>query len=134
MAQVTLEINGRSYSVGCGDGEEQRIVALSKYVDTKVRELAANVGPVGEARLLLLACLTLADELSEAYHDAEEGRSAADARGAAATAAEQQNRTLQDRVNDIDAHLARREDSLARQLEQIVRRLGAVAERLDAPQ
>jgi cell division protein ZapA len=133
MAQVTLDINGRSYSVGCGDGEEQRIVALSKYVDAKVRELAASVGPVGEARLLLLACLTLADELSEAYHEAEEGRGTADARAAAASSAEQQNRALQERMNDIDAHVARREDSLARQLEQIVRRLGAVAERLEAP-
>lgn len=134
MAQVTIEINGRSHIVGCGDGEEQHLLALSKYVDAKVRELAAGVGPVGEARLLLLACLTLADELSEAYHDAEEGRSAANARGEAVQAAEARARQLQDRVGDIDAQVARREDALARQLEQIVRRLGAVAERLDAAQ
>jgi cell division protein ZapA len=134
MAQVTIEINGRSHTVGCGAGEEQRLLGLSKYVDAKVRELAASVGPVGEARLLLLACLTLADELSEAYHDAEEGRSAASARDEAAQAAETRARQLQDRVGDIDAQVARREDALARQLEQIVRRLGAVAERLDAPQ
>lgn len=134
MPQVTIEINGRTHVVGCGDGEEQRIAALSKYVDSKVRELAARVGPVGEARLLLLACLTLADELSEAYHDAEEGRSAVTARDEAAQAAEGRTRQLQDRVADIDAQVARREDALARQLEQIVRRLGAVAERLDATQ
>jgi cell division protein ZapA (FtsZ GTPase activity inhibitor) len=67
MAQVTFEINGRAHTVGCGDGEEPRLLALSKYIDTKVRELAGQVGGVGEARLFLLTCLTLADELGEAY-------------------------------------------------------------------
>jgi len=125
MAQVTIEINGRSHVVGCGDGEEDRLRALSKYIDTKVRELAGQVGAVGEARLLLLTCLMLADELGEAYQDAEARRAASEGLEASARDAELRASDLQARVAEIEASLARRDD-----LDRIAQRLSAVAERL----
>lgn len=66
MAQVAVTINGRAYPVACNDGEEQRIVELARYVDGKVRTFARDLGQIGEARLLLLAALVLADELADA--------------------------------------------------------------------
>ena len=66
MAQITIMINGRGYPVACNDGEEQRIGELARYVDDKVKGFAREFGPVGEARLLVLAALVLADELAEA--------------------------------------------------------------------
>jgi len=66
MAQVTVNINGRAYPVACEAGQEARIIDLARYVDGKVKTFAHDVGPVGEARLLLLAALVLADEMSEA--------------------------------------------------------------------
>lgn len=66
MVQVTLSINGHSYAVACDDGQEERIRKLGEYLDSKVGTFARSLGPVGEARLLLLGALVIADELAEA--------------------------------------------------------------------
>src|SRR5437899_4331629 len=66
MAQVSLMVNGRPFAVTCGDGQEGRIRRLGEYVDAKVAEFVRSVGQVGEARLLLLAALVIADELADA--------------------------------------------------------------------
>lgn len=66
MATVTVEINGRPYAVGCADGQEDRVRILGKQFDTSVRQVAGDVGHVGDIRLFLMAALMLADELHEA--------------------------------------------------------------------
>ncbi len=63
MAQVTLSINGRTYRVGCGDGEESRLRQLAAEVATRVDRLVMEFGQVGEARLLLMAALLATDEV-----------------------------------------------------------------------
>ncbi|MFN4295850.1 MAG: cell division protein ZapA [Brevundimonas sp.] len=66
MATVTVEINGRPYAVGCADGQEERVRILAKQFDNHVRDVAADVGQVGDIRLFLMAALMLADQLQEA--------------------------------------------------------------------
>ena len=66
MAQLTVQVNGKPYIVGCEDGEEAHLVALAALIDAKVREAAPGGGGLGETRLMLLGALMLADELSEA--------------------------------------------------------------------
>ncbi|HXR85447.1 MAG TPA: cell division protein ZapA [Stellaceae bacterium] len=66
MPQVSISINGRSYPVACDEGEEDRIRDLARLIDSKVAGFARQVGQAGEARLLVLAALVLADELTEA--------------------------------------------------------------------
>ncbi|WP_370156814.1 cell division protein ZapA [Ferrovibrio sp.] len=66
MGQVNLTVNNRLYSIGCDDGEEEQVRRLAKVLDGRVRELAALVGQVGEARLMLMTALTLADDLETA--------------------------------------------------------------------
>lgn len=65
MATVTVEINGRPYAVGCADGQEDRVHTLAKQFDGHVRQVAGEVGHVGDIRLFLMAGLMLADELHE---------------------------------------------------------------------
>lgn len=65
MAQVTISVNGRDYAIACGDGEEAHLADLAQYVNHHASALAAKVGPTGEARLLLMTALTIADELGE---------------------------------------------------------------------
>jgi cell division protein ZapA len=65
MAQVTLDVNGRSYVVGCEDGQEPHLRELAKLLDRHVREVAGDLGQLGETRLFLMGGLLLADELSE---------------------------------------------------------------------
>ena len=66
MATVTVEVNGRPYAVGCADGQEERVRALAKQFDDRVRSVAQSVGNVGDLRLFLMSALILADELHEA--------------------------------------------------------------------
>jgi cell division protein ZapA len=74
VAQVNLTVNGRQYSVGCNDGEEDHVNYLAEYVDTRMKDLIRSVGQVGEARLLLMTALLVADDLASASDDAEELR------------------------------------------------------------
>jgi cell division protein ZapA len=70
MPQVSITINGRAYPVACDEGEEERIRELARMIDSKVAGFARQVGQAGEARLLVLAALVLADELAEANETA----------------------------------------------------------------
>ena len=69
MGQVSVQINGQQYRIACGDGEEDRVRELGKTFDNYVAEIAGSVGQVGDARLMLLAALILADELAEAQEE-----------------------------------------------------------------
>jgi cell division protein ZapA len=77
MATVTVEINGRPYAVGCADGQEVRVRSLAAEFDGHVRQVAKDVGQVGEIRLFLMAALLLSDELHEARAQVAGGASAA---------------------------------------------------------
>src|SRR5580704_6357270 len=65
MAQVTIEVNGRDYVVGCEDGQEPRLAELAAAVDAQVRQVARDVGPLGETRLMLMGALVMADDITE---------------------------------------------------------------------
>ncbi|MCC7266944.1 MAG: cell division protein ZapA [Caulobacteraceae bacterium] len=65
MAQVTIEVNGKPYTVGCDDGQEAHLSALAALLDRHVGEVAKDMGQLGETRLLLMGALLLADELHE---------------------------------------------------------------------
>ncbi len=66
MGQVAITVNGRSYRFDCGDGEEPRLKELAEYVKSRMEALTREHGNVGEERLLLMAALTIADELWDA--------------------------------------------------------------------
>ena len=63
MAQLSIEINGRPYIVGCEDGQEAHLLEIAKLFDKQVRQVSAEVGQLGETRLFLMGALLLADEL-----------------------------------------------------------------------
>jgi cell division protein ZapA len=65
MAQATIRIHGKDYSVGCEDGQEAHLAQLAALLDKQVRQVSADVGQVGETRLFLMGALLLADELVE---------------------------------------------------------------------
>ncbi len=64
MAQVTIVVNGHDYVVGCEDGQEPRLVELAASVDAQVRQVALDVGPLGETRLMLMGALVMADDIA----------------------------------------------------------------------
>lgn len=65
MAQVTVHVNGKPYSVGCEDGQERHLIEITKLFDAQVRQVSQDVGQLGETRLFLMGALLLSDELAD---------------------------------------------------------------------
>ncbi len=78
MSQVSITVNERKYTIACDDGQEEHLVRLAAYVDKRVGELVAAVGQVGDARLLVMSSLLIADELSDSYRELESLRSSSE--------------------------------------------------------
>jgi len=112
MGQVTMPVNGRSFTITCDDGQETRIRRLAQYVDAKVAEFVASVGQVGEARLLLLTALVIADELSDAKDALERERG---------------------RAQTVDPERAADADALAEGINEAAKRVEAIAARMETP-
>lgn len=63
MAQVTVQLNGYSYTVNCRDGEESHLRAMSMEVEKRIERVRGLGTQGGEARTLALAALLMADEI-----------------------------------------------------------------------
>lgn len=63
MGQVTVTLNGRTYRLRCGDGEERRLAELAEHLGLRIDRLALDFGQPGDERLLLMAALLATDEL-----------------------------------------------------------------------
>lgn len=66
MAQISVEVNGRPYAVGCEDGQEAHLLDLARMFDHQVRQVSQDMGQLGDTRLFLMGALLLADELADA--------------------------------------------------------------------
>ena len=71
MGQVVITVNNRSFTMECADGEEDHLRELAALLDNQVKEIKAGVGEVGDIRLLVMAGLIIADQLSEALDKVE---------------------------------------------------------------
>ena len=112
MGRVTVPVNGRSFTITCDDGQEPRIRRLAQYVDAKVAEFVSSIGQVGEARLLLLAALVIADELSDAKDEFQQERN---------------------RARAADTERVAAADAAADGIEGMAKRVEAIAARLETP-
>lgn len=98
MAKADIKIRDRSYSVACAPGQEERLIALSRQLDARVKDISQAVGNIGDDRLLLIASLALLDEL-DASHRAQAAAAGPDIERAA--------RALNDTATRIEALAAR---------------------------
>lgn len=71
MAKVSLDINGRKYALGCDDGEEERLLILGQKLDSRIKDLANQFGQIGDLRLLVMAGITMEDEITEMQNEAQ---------------------------------------------------------------
>ena len=110
MPEVDISINGRSYRVACEEGEEEHLSRLGAFIDERVEALAARIGQVGDARLLVMTGLMIVDELAEAY----------------ATLSEAGLATAED--DDPREAVAGRKESLAARIEDAAARIEGIAE------
>jgi cell division protein ZapA len=153
MAQVSVRINGRHYQVACEDGQEAHLQKLAAYIDDRVAELVRDVGQVGDARLLVMSSLLIADELADAYDELEElrgvntvppppdpetvraaeaARNVAAAAEARAATAEMAAQAAQQRLSAIASERAGAEEQMALAIDALAGRVASLAERLEA--
>ncbi len=75
MGQVSVTLNGRTYRLECGEGEEAHLIGLSEYLGSHVETMKYKFGQVGDDRLILMAALMVTDELWEARRQMQEIKS-----------------------------------------------------------
>jgi cell division protein ZapA len=119
MPLVEVVVNGRDYQVACDIGQEDRLRELAQQFDKRVQVLASSVGQVGDARLMLMAGLVLADEVS----------------AAAAKSAEREREiaSLKAQLANGTATLEKAENGISELLEQAAARIESIAARVAAP-
>jgi len=66
MAQRTVTIYNRHYTIFCDDGQEESVDRHARALDKRVRGLADAIGKLGDSQLLVIAGILMSDELSEA--------------------------------------------------------------------
>ncbi len=113
MAQVTVKINGYAYTVGCEDGQEQHLQAMAAQVEKRVDSIKALGGNSGEARLLVLASLLMADEIHDLRLEREQTRAAT------ARAVQRETKERAEPPAAADPELAQRLGRLAARAEEI---------------
>ena len=94
---VTIRLNGHPYQIGCGAGEEDDVANLGAEVELIMQSLVDSVGQIGEARLLAMVALILADRASTAA--AVNGSS--NAAASAATASADEANAAEDRAAEL---------------------------------
>jgi cell division protein ZapA len=95
VAKADIQVYGRAYTIACAPGQEQRLAQLGRELDGRLRKISSAVGDVGEDRLLLVAALSLLDELHAARGQA--GASAGEIEARATAIIE----TAVDRIEEI---------------------------------
>jgi cell division protein ZapA len=66
MSHVNVTINGRQYRMACEEGQETRLLRLADSLETRLHALRGKFGEIGDARLTVMAALTVCDELLDA--------------------------------------------------------------------
>ncbi len=110
MAQVTIRINGYAYTLGCEDGQEPHLLNMAAKVEERINSIKALGNQSGEARLLVLAALLMADELHDQSVTIERLKSEQTGHGAAPEEAPKTRRRL--------TALAEKAEAIAAKLEE----------------
>ena len=66
MNHINVTINGRQYRMACEEGQEVRLLKLAEDLESRVEVLRGKFGEIGDARLTVMAALTVCDELLDA--------------------------------------------------------------------
>ena len=80
MAQVTVIVNGRSFRMGCREGEEARVQELAAEINSHVQRVRGGTKAVQDDRLFLMVAILMADQLWEARDELQKLRQIAESR------------------------------------------------------
>jgi cell division protein ZapA len=63
---INVTLNGRQYRMACEEGQEMRLLKLAESFELRIQDLRGKFGEIGDARLTVMAALTVCDELLDA--------------------------------------------------------------------
>jgi cell division protein ZapA len=66
MSHINVTLNGRQYRMACEEGQELRLLKLAESFEERIQNLRGKFGEIGDARLTVMAALTVCDELLDA--------------------------------------------------------------------
>ena len=66
MNHINVTINGRQYRMACEEGQEVQLLRLAESLESRIGTLRGKFGEIGDARLTVMAALTVCDELLDA--------------------------------------------------------------------
>lgn len=66
MPHVSVTIAGRQYRMACDEGQEEHLIRLARDIDDRITQLRGAFGEIGDQRLVVMAAITIADELASA--------------------------------------------------------------------
>ena len=66
MSHVNVTINDRQYRMACEEGQEARLLQLAESLESRIQSLRGKFGEIGDARLTVMAAITVCDELLDA--------------------------------------------------------------------
>jgi cell division protein ZapA len=103
MSHVNVTINDRQYRMACEEGQEARLLRLAESLESRIQSLRGKFGEIGDARLTVMAALTVCDELQDAGQRIrvleEELNNLRDVRAAAADRARQTQTAVANALN-----------------------------------
>ena len=118
MGQVSVILNGRTYRLECGEGEEAHLIELAEYLGTHFEVVKRKFGQVGDDRLILMASLHVMDELWDLKRQMQDMKAAmAEARRDRSVADE----SAKSRASDLAARVS----AVADRLELLNEQFGA---------
>ena len=78
MGQVSLTLNGRTYRLACGEGDEVRLRELASHLSERVDGVVRQFGQIGDDRMLLMASIMLTDDYFETREELDRLKRAID--------------------------------------------------------
>ena len=66
MNHINVTINGRQYRMACEEGQEVQLLRLAESLESRIATIRGKFGEIGDARLIVMAALTVCDELLDA--------------------------------------------------------------------
>ena len=66
MAQVVVTIDGKTYRMACGEGEEAHLESLAERFDRSLGQLREAFGSIGDQRLTVMTGISVMDQLVDA--------------------------------------------------------------------
>ena len=114
MPRVDITLNGRSYLIGCEEGQEVRLRQLANYLEGQVRAVTGRAPLAGEGQTLAMAALLVTDQLFDLKAEFDALAAAASQPSQPAGMAPEDEEMV---VAAVD-HLAKRIEDIAARLER----------------